>query len=119
MQADRYVQGAVVGGSLIQSMRMPQHPLFRWVLPAVLGLLAGFLALAWAVPNESAAPVWLVALFSPGLKIAELVMPSTHESLAWTFGWFLRIAIGGNAIFYFAIFAVLAYLVDRRRFRSS
>jgi hypothetical protein len=93
---------------------MPQHKLLRWVLPAIVGLLVGFLALAWAVPNESAVPVWLVSLFSPGLKIAELVMPSTHESLAWTFGWFLRIAIGGNAIFYFAIFAFLAYLIDRR-----
>ena len=46
-------------------------------------------------------------------------MPAAHESLAWTFGWFLRIAIGVNAIFYFAIFTVLAYLVDRRRSRAS
>lgn len=106
-------------GPLIQSVRMPRRSFFRWVLPAVLGLLAGFLALAWAVPNEAAAPGWLVSLFSPGLKIAELVMPSTHESLAWTFGWFLRIAIGGNAIFYFAIFALSVYLVDRRRSRSG
>jgi hypothetical protein len=98
---------------------MPKHPFFRWVLPAVLGLLTGFLALAWAVPNEAAAPGWVVSLLSPGLKIAELVMPSTHESLAWTFGWFLRIAIGGNAIFYFAIIALLAYLLDRRLSRSS
>jgi hypothetical protein len=98
---------------------MPQRTFFRWVLLAVLGLLAGFLVLAWAVPNESAAPVWVVSLVSPGLKIAELVMPSTHESLAWTFGWFLRIAIGGNAIFYFAIFVLIAYLVDRRRSRPS
>jgi hypothetical protein len=59
-------------------------------------------------------PVPLVSLFSPGLKIAELVMPAAHESLAWTFGWFLRIAIGVNAAFYFAIFALLAYVVDRR-----
>lgn len=93
---------------------MPKRPFLRWVLPAVLGLLVGFLALAWAVPSEAAAPVWAVSLFSPGLKIAELVMPSTHESLAWTFGWFLRIAIGGNCMFYFAIFAALAYLMDRR-----
>lgn len=106
-------------GPLIQSVRMPQRTFFRWVLPAVLGLLAGFLALAWAVPNESAAPVWVVSLVSPGLKVAELVMPSTHESFASTFGWFLRIAIGGNAIFYFAIFALLSYLVYSRRSRSS
>jgi hypothetical protein len=42
-------------------------------------------------------------------------MPATHESLAWTFGWFLRIAIGVNAVSYFAIFASLAYLFGRRR----
>jgi hypothetical protein len=98
---------------------MQQHPFFRLVLPAILGILVGFLALAGAVPSESAVPVWLVSLFSPGLKIAELIMPSTHASLAWTFGWFLRIAIGVNAIFYFAIFALLAYLVERRRSRTS
>jgi len=93
---------------------MPNRLFFRWILPAILGLLVGLLALAWAVPNESNLPVPLVSLFSPGLKIAELVMPAVHESLAWTFGWFLRIAIGVNAVFYFAIFALLAYLLDRR-----
>ena len=98
---------------------MPQSFLFRWLAPAVLGLVVGFLALAAAVTNETALPVWLVLLFSPGLKVAELVMPETHASLAWTFGWFLRIAIGVNAVFYFAIFALLAYLVDRRRAKSS
>ncbi len=115
----RACKTAVIDGPLVQSVRMPKRPFFPWVLPAVLGLLAGFLALAWAVPNESAAPVWVVLLVSPGLKIAELVMPATHESLAWTFGWFLRIAIVGNALFYFAIFALLAYLVDRRRSGTS
>ena len=94
---------------------MQQRPFFRLVLPAILGILVGFLALAWAVPSESAVPVGLVSLFSPGLKIAELLMPSTHESLAWTFGWFLRIAIGVNATFYFTFFALVAYLIDRRR----
>jgi hypothetical protein len=98
---------------------MPQHPFFRWILPAILGLLVGFLALAWAVTSESSLPVPLVCLFSPGLKIAELIMPATHESLAWTFGWFLRIAIAVNAIFYFAIFALLSYLVGRRHSRTS
>ena len=52
---------------------------------------------------------------SPGLKIAELIMPDTHGSLAWTFGWFLRIAIVSNAVFYYAIFALLAHLLARRR----
>jgi len=96
-------------------VQMPQRPFFRLVLPAIVGLLAGFFALAFAVPSESTLPVSLVSLFSPGLKLAELVMPAAHESLAWTFGWFLRIAIGVNAVFYFAIFALLAYLADRRR----
>ncbi|MGB8475681.1 MAG: hypothetical protein WCE61_16495 [Candidatus Acidiferrum sp.] len=98
---------------------MPQRLIFRWMLPAAAGLLAGFLALAFAVPSESALPVSVVALFSPGLKIAELLVPGAHESLAWTFGWFLRIAIGINAIFYFALFALLAYFADRRRSRAA
>jgi hypothetical protein len=98
---------------------MQQRPLFRWIVPAILGLLVGFLALAWAITSESTLPVPLVFLLSPGLKIAELVMPAAHESLAWTFGWFLRIAIGVNATFYFTIFALVAYLVDRRRSQNS
>lgn len=93
---------------------MPQRIFFRLLLPAIAGLLVGFLALAWASTSESTLPVWVVSLFSPGLKIAELVMPAAHESLAWTFGWFLRISIGVNAFFYFVIFAVIAYLADRR-----
>jgi hypothetical protein len=93
---------------------MPKRIFFRLVLPGIAGLLVGFLALALAVPSESTMPVPLVSLISPGLKVAEVVMPAAHESLAWTFGWFLRIAIGVNAAFYFAIFALLAYLVDRR-----
>jgi len=104
---------------LIESPLMPQRLFFRWVLPAMAGLLVGFLALAWAVTSESSLPVSLVCLFSPGLKVAELVMPAAHESLAWTFGWFLRIAIGVNAIFYFGIFALLVYLADRRRSQTS
>ena len=104
---------------MIESVLMPQRIVFRWVLPAIVGLLAGFLALALAVPSESTLPVSVVSLFSPGLKLAELVMPAAHESLAWTFGWFLRIAIGVNAIFYFAIFALLAFLADRRRLQRN
>lgn len=98
---------------------MPQRPLFRWIFPAILGFLVGFLALVWASTSESTLPVSLVFLMSPGLKVAEFLTPTVHESLAWTFGWFLRIAIGVNAIFYFAIFALLAYVVDRRRSRKS
>jgi hypothetical protein len=92
---------------------------FRFIVPAILGLAAGFLALAYAVPNESSLPVSLVSLLSPGLKIAELAVPARHESLAWTFGWFLRIAIGVNALFYFAIFAFFAYLLGARRSGTS
>jgi len=113
------VTAAVHHCVLIECLRMQPRPFFRWIFPAVLGLLAGFLALAWAITSESSLPVSLVCLFSPGLKIAELVMPAAKESLAWTFGWFLRIGIGVNGLFYFAIFALLAYLVDRRRSQTS
>jgi len=94
---------------------MPQRKLFRFLLFAVLGLIAGFLALAIAVPIEQQIPAALIALFSPGLKLAELITPETGKSFAWTFGWFLRIAIVANAAFYYALFAVVAHLVDRRR----
>jgi hypothetical protein len=83
-------------------------------LPAIAGLLLGFLALAWSITRESTAPAFLIVLFSPGLKIAEFIMPAAHESLAWTFGWFLRIAIGVNAVVYFSILALAAYFLDRR-----
>lgn len=77
--------------------------------------MAGFLALAVAVPLEPQIPAPLLVLLSPGLKIAELIIPDTHGSLAWTFGWFLRIAIVGNAAFYYGIFALLSNLLARRR----
>ena len=90
----------------------------RIILPAVLGTIVGFLALAAAIPAESSLSALLVAMFSPGLKIAELTVPARHESLAFTFGWFLRIAILANVAYYFAIFAVLGYLMTRRRARD-
>ena len=93
---------------------MPQHRLIRNLLFGGLGLIAGFLALAVAVPLEAEMPVPLLVLLSPGLKIAELIIPDTHGSLAWTFGWFLRIAIIGNAAFYYGIFALFAHLLPRR-----
>jgi hypothetical protein len=96
-------------------MAMPQHRLFRNLLFGGLGLFAGFLALAIAVPLEPQVPVPLLVLLSPGLKIAELIMPDTHGSLAWTFGWFLRIAIVSNAAFYYAVFALVAHLLRRHR----
>ena len=98
---------------------MAQKVLFRWVLPALIGVVIGFLALAWAVTSEASLPAGVVLAFSPGLKVAELLMPTAHESLAWTFGWFLRTAIGVNAIFYFAIFSFLIYAASRRRPKSN
>ena len=97
---------------------MAQHPLIRHLLFGVLGLMAGFLALAVAVPLEPQVPVPFLVLLSPGLKIAELIIPDTHGSLAWTFGWFLRIAILGNGVFYYGVFALLAQLLTRRRTES-
>ena len=94
---------------------MPQRGLFRFLLLLGLSLATGFLALAVAVPVEAQVPGPLIALFSPGLKLAELILPETHKSMAWTFGWFLRIAIAANAAFYFAIFSVLVYVMDRSR----
>lgn len=98
---------------------MRQHPLVRNLLLAGIGLVAGFLALAVAVQLEPQIPSALLVLISPGLKIAELIIPDTHGSLGWTFGWFLRIAILGNGVFYYAVFALLAHLVTRRRAESS
>ncbi len=94
---------------------MGQRKLFRFFLLAGLGLVAGFFALAIAMPLEPQIPAPLIAFFSPGLKLAELLTPETHKSLAWTFGWFLRIAIAANAAFYYAVFALAVYIVDRRR----
>jgi hypothetical protein len=98
---------------------VPQHALIRNLLFAGLGLVAGFLALAVAVPLEPQVPAALLVLLSPGLKIAELVIPDTHGSLAWTFGWFLRIAILGNGVFYYGVFALLAHRLTRRATRTS
>ena len=93
---------------------MVQSRLFRNLVFGAFSLLAGFLALAMAVPLDAQVPVPLVLLLSPGLKIAELVMPATRGSLAWTFGWFLRIAIAANAVFYYVIFLLLAHFAARR-----
>ena len=100
-------------GSRLNSEVMARNRLFRNLLFGALGLAAGFLALAIAVPLEEQVPVPLVLLLSPGLKIAELIMPETRGSLAWTFGWFLRIAIVSNAVFYYVIFLLFAHLVAR------
>jgi hypothetical protein len=94
---------------------MPKSKPLRLLLLAGLGLAAGFLALAIAVPIEPQVIPLVITVFSPGLKLAEVVTPATGRSFAWTFGWFLRIAILANAAFYFAIFSLAAFFLDRRR----
>ena len=94
---------------------MPQRRLLRYLLLAALGLIAGVAALALAISIEPEVSAVLIALFSPGLKLAELMAPETHKSIAWTFSWFLRIAIVANTVFYFAIFSFLAFVVNRPR----
>ena len=101
---------------LLNSVSMAKRGLFRLLLLAGLSLAAGFIALAIALPIEPQVIAAVIALFSPGLKLAELLTtPETGKSFAWTFGWFLRIAILANAVYYFALFALAKYLVDRRR----
>lgn len=94
---------------------MPERKLFRFLLLAGLGLVAGFIALAIAVAVEPQVAAAVIALFSPGLKLAEFVTPETGKSFAWTFGWFLRIAIAANTAYYYALFALLAHVAGRRR----
>jgi hypothetical protein len=89
--------------------------LFRIVLPALVALPLGFFGLALAAENEPAIPAPVLMLFSPGLKLAELITPGAHGSMGATFGWFLRVGIGVNAAYYFAIFFLLAYLLTKRR----
>src|SRR5260370_40604078 len=62
---------------LLASTAMPQRKLFRFLLFAVLGLIAGFLALAIAVPVERQIPAAVVALFSPSLERAHSLTPVT------------------------------------------
>ena len=89
--------------------------LFRIVLPALVALPLGFVGLALAAENEPAIPAPVLMLFSPGLKLAEMITPEAHGSLGSTFGGFLRGGIAANAAYYFAIFFLLAYLITRRR----
>lgn len=102
---------------MIEFVSVLKRILFRFVVPAVIGALVGFLALAFAIQNEPTLSAAALAVFSPGLKIAELLTPTRHESLGSTFGGFLRVAIAVNTAFYFTIFALAAYLAGRRRSR--
>jgi hypothetical protein len=91
--------------------------LFRVLLPAVLGAVCGFFALAFAIENEPIYTAASLAVVSPGLKAAELITPAQRESMASTMGNFLRISLGVNAAYYFLILAGVAYIVDRLCFR--
>ena len=96
---------------------MARKIVWRFILPGVVGALLGFFTLAVAVQNEPNIPGPLVSLFSPGLTVAEFFTPIRRESLLSlgpTFGGFLRVALGVNTAFYFAILATAGYLMDRR-----
>ena len=93
--------------------------LFRLVLPAILGGTLGFFALAFAVENEPVDTATSLAIVSPGLQAAELIAPAKHQSMASTFGNFLRVALGVNAAYYFAILAGFAWLAERLFWRRS
>src|SRR5260370_17209648 len=56
---------------LLESAAMPQRTLFRFLLLAAVAVIAGFLALAIAVPIEPQVPTPPLPLFSPSLKFAE------------------------------------------------
>jgi hypothetical protein len=92
---------------------------FRFLLPAVLALPLGFVGLALAAENEPMIAAPVLMLFSPGLKVAELVTPERREALGVTFGWFLRVGIAVNGAYYFALFLLLVYLLKRRRSSAS
>ena len=92
---------------------MWKRALFVFVLPATAGAGVGFFALAFAVQNEANLPALVVATFSPGLKVAELLTPVGRGSLGSTFGDFLREAIAINGVFYFGVFALLAVIGGR------
>ncbi|MGC1907936.1 MAG: hypothetical protein WA715_29205 [Candidatus Acidiferrum sp.] len=93
----------------------------RHVIPAILGALFGFLALAFAAESEPRLPVAVLSIISPGLEIAEMVTPAPsvrHEpldSLGPTSGGFLRVAIAVNTLLYFVVFSLIGYPIERPR----
>lgn len=104
-------------GNLLESYPVFQRFLLRFLLPAVVGGFVGFFALALAMQNEPSIPLPLLALFSPGLKVAELIAPVRHDTfrtLGPTFSSFLRVALAVNAAFYFAVLALPIHLLGRR-----
>ncbi len=93
---------------------MLRRVLFRVVVPAVLGLPVGFLALGFVVGYGQELPNPLLYLIAPGVGVASHIFPHRPRSLASSIGGFLDVSIAVNFIFYFAIFAAIAYLVERR-----
>ena len=93
---------------------MLRHILVRVVLPAVVGLPVGFLALGFAVGYGQELPSPLLYLIAPGIAVASHIFPHRPKSLASAIGGFLDVSIAVNFIFYFGIFAAIAYLIDRR-----
>lgn len=90
--------------------------LLRLGLSALMGIPAGFVALAFAAANEPSIPGPLLSLFSPGLKVAELLTtPAAHEPLGSVFGQFLQVAFAINAAYYATIFALVAQWLKRPR----
>ncbi len=84
------------------------------VCPAVMALPAGFLALGFAVGYGEELPTPLLYLISPGMGVASHIFPHRPKSLASTIGGFLDVSIAVNFIFYLAIFAAIAYAMERR-----
>lgn len=99
---------------------MSRHVLLRLCLSVLTGVPAGFAALAFAAANEPSIPGPLLSVFSPGLKVAELLAsPTIHEPLGSVFGQFLRVALAVNAAYYASIFALAAQWLKRPRPRRD
>lgn len=98
---------------------MPRNILFRVVLPFVIAAPLGFVALAYAAQSEPTLPAPVIAIFSPGLELAEMLIPRATSGMGTEMSWFLRIAIFVNTLFYFVILAFLAYLLHRLLTRPS
>jgi hypothetical protein len=79
----------------------------------VAGIAVGVVALAYTSANEPTLSAAVIVILSPGLRVAELLVPGRHESLGWTFGWFLRIAIATNALYYFIVFVLATFFATR------
>ena len=102
-------------GDAARIFTVSSRTIFRFVLPAVVALPLGFVCLALAAENEPAIPAPVLMLFSPGLKLAELIAPGQHGPIGNVFSWFLRVAFATNAAYYFAILFLLAYFFTRPR----